>query len=151
MVQYSNLEKVKDLFKQNKMRLMDFFKPAWQSENQEKALEAVKKIFKENKLNQIANQATNEGVKKAAVLKLICCNKCGVSKAILDKQNHIQEESIKKQMNVRIRLNMNRRGMLKCLYCGKIVCDKCALELPGHDIKSCPFCQKTYKIGSDIY
>ena len=41
-------------------------------------------------------------------------------------------------------------GLLICRNCGKVACSKCAIELPGHDSKTCPFCNKDYGWGDVI-
>ena len=41
-------------------------------------------------------------------------------------------------------------GLMRCQHCGKVVCSKCALELPGHSEKTCPFCNEDFGWGCVI-
>ena len=50
---------------------MGFFKPAWQSENEEKALKAVEKETNQKKLEEIAQNAMICTVRKNAIFKLV--------------------------------------------------------------------------------
>ena len=52
------------------MGLFDLFKPAWQSDNQEKAIKAIEKISNENILKKIVTEAIHHDIRYAAINKI---------------------------------------------------------------------------------
>lgn len=84
-----------------------------------------------------------ESREKAREARFIICQKCGISKAAIDKSKRETRKRLDK-MGIGVVIGGSSLGLLKCPKCQKITCSKCALELPGHSEKSCPFCETTY-------
>jgi len=79
----------------------------------------------------------------------IACEKCGKSKGDIDRKEKEKRDRLK-AMGAGIVLDMSADGLMRCPNCKKIACTKCALELPGHDIKTCPFCNTDYDWNSIV-
>jgi len=77
------------------------------------------------------------------------CEKCGLTQASIDKAEK-EKRAKMDAMNVGLYFDMSAVGLMMCSKCGKIACSKCALELPGHHIKTCPFCKTDYEWGSAL-
>ena len=77
------------------------------------------------------------------------CDKCGKS---LEAFNREADEfyARMKAMGAGLVLGGPGGGLLKCRHCGKIACTRCALELPGHTEKTCPFCNEDYGWGDVV-
>lgn len=78
----------------------------------------------------------------------LCCEKCGTSKASIDKKKEEQQEAIKKaQANGGFFMGgiTPSRDFLKCPACSKIACSICVSE------NKCPFCQSEYTEESYLY
>ena len=90
-----------------------------------------------------------ESMKKAQEARRTKCEKCGISKATIDQQEREKSRRLK-AMGAGLVMDFSALGLLKCSKCGKIACSKCALELPGHSEKSCPFCKADYEWGSIV-
>lgn len=77
------------------------------------------------------------------------CEKCHKNKADFDRANE-EFANRMKSMGAGLFIGGGAGGLLRCSSCGKIVCSKCALELPGHTEKTCPFCNTDYGWGDVI-
>ena len=71
------------------------------------------------------------------------CESCGKTLDAFQKE-HKEYDARMRQMNMGIMLGGGPGGLLRCHNCGKIACSSCALVLPGHTEKTCPFCNEDY-------